>query len=390
MISLYAALKCLSINLLKWGYSDYNRILTFLIKSSFLTLLISSLLPYQIALLIVFIFLGFSAALALFVLIKLSIKSGNNNRNLLLLMLMFWVSFIIGSSTQISGEIGWVYHTHFINHGFLYGSLGMVLSLAFILTANIDKEHKEKIQTERELAIANDKLYQASKLSIITEMSTGLIHEIKNPLNWTKGSLSIAIEEFKNHTNDNDIEEMLDDAFKGIERIENIVNDLNWFAKSRELALSKSVNLNKVVTKTLSIAKSKCIHIKIEKSIADNINVLASETHLSQAIMNILSNSIKGLSQITDDREQCIVISGGYDEVKSRVFISWRDNGVGISKEKIKHLFDVWYRADNYSEGVGLGMTITKQIIDKHEGEISISSEEGSWTRVVIYLKQSE
>ena len=104
-----------------------------------------------------------------------------------------------------------------------------------------------------------------------------------------------------------------------------------------------------------------------------------------------MSNSIKAIENLDGSREGRIQITGGYVTAgdidnKNDVYISWLDNGIGIDSDKISKLFDPFFTTDEFEQGVGLGMSIAKQIIDKHEGRMEITSAKNQWTRINIFL----
>jgi signal transduction histidine kinase len=412
ILTAYGIMKYIQFFLKQGDFSPFDKTLRVLGIFSVFIFGLCLYLPYDTSLTISFIYLAIIGTFTFWMQVYYIYKKKNSQHIKPAGLLLFsWLSLSTGACIQILGEIGILHHTNFTNQSLLLGSMIIVFCFGLLLFNNLIlelknkiiaesslvianqkllEEYQKKISAQQSLAIANEKLSQTSKLKAISSMASGIIHEIKNPLNWSKGSLSLAIEEiteYKEKVDINEISEMMGDCLEGITRIESIVNGLNWFAKANKLALKNDVHLRGVVDNTLNIAKSTLRSIKIENNISEEITVLASETHLSQVIINILSNSVKGLSKVSQTREGKITINASSLD-DGRVFLSWLDNGIGINKDKVTDIFEAWCRADNYDEGVGLGMTITKQIIDKHNGEITIKSEEGKWTEVKIYLQK--
>ncbi len=392
MCAFYAAIKLVHINFIRWEFERFDKHLE---RAGFFALIIIVSLffvDYQLSLLVVFVYLGLIAPFIMYMLIIFVVNTKQTKfikfgRSIAIA----WFIFLIAASAQILGEVGLILDTSYVNHGFLFGCIGIVLSMGLILTSNLELEHGTKLQAEKELAQANQRLYQADKLAVISTMSSGLIHEIKNPLNWTKASVSIALSEVDKN---DDLQELLSDSLGGLNQIENIVEGLNWYAKSKTLALTGGVNLKSIIDRTLNLAKSQCEGIVIVNDVSDDIEVYASDNHLAQLFINILSNSIKAIEQVQDNRQGKIQITAGYmkndsNNKKGRVYLSWLDNGIGIEKEKVARIFDPFFTTSEVNEGIGLGMSIAKQIVDKHEGSMEILSKKNEWTRINIYLNKS-
>jgi len=392
MGAFYSAIKLVHINFKRWGFGKFNKQLE--ISSSCALLIIISFLglEYQTSLVVVFVFLGVIAPYIMYMLI--SFVRNNWESKFLKLGLSIgaaWAIFLSGASAQILGEAGLILDTSFVNHGFLFGSLGIVLSMGLILSSNLQLENEQKLQAEKELALTNQRLYQSDKLAVISTMSSGLIHEIKNPLNWSKASMTIALDEVDDKS---ELKELVEDSLEGLNQIENIVQGLNWYAKSKTFALKPNVNLRDIIERTLNLAKYQCEGLVVENDVSPKLEVYGSENHLAQVIINILTNSIKAIKKVEGPHVGKIQITAGQVEGmtsngKKQVFISWVDNGVGVDKDKIDKLFDPFFTTDDQQEGVGLGMSIAKQIIDKHEGKMEIISEKNEWTRINLYLNQS-
>ncbi len=108
---------------------------------------------------------------------------------------------------------------------------------------------------------------------------------------------------------------------------------------------------------------------------------------LEQVIVNIITNAIR----YTPDGGEIDVKVGGSD---NHVWVSVKDTGIGIPKEQLPHIFDRFYRVDRARSralgGSGLGLSIAKEIVVKHDGEISIDSEPGNGTKVLVRLPREQ
>ncbi|MGD6834487.1 sensor histidine kinase [Sutcliffiella halmapala] len=107
--------------------------------------------------------------------------------------------------------------------------------------------------------------------------------------------------------------------------------------------------------------------------------ILGDEHKLRQVFINILDNAIK----FSIENSKVVI---RLNEKKDKLLIEIKDNGIGIPKEKLKHVTEMFYQAHPEKTGTGLGLAISKKIVELHGGEISVESEEGRGSSVMISL----
>ncbi|MFC1749470.1 sensor histidine kinase, partial [Pseudomonadota bacterium] len=151
-----------------------------------------------------------------------------------------------------------------------------------------------------------------------------------------------------------------------------------------------NINLSEIVNEILSSEKIflKDHNITIINSLPKDITVWADSLRIKEVIKNLITNAVK----YTPDTGGDIKINASKnDEI---ITISIQDNGIGMTKEQINRIFDEFYRADTTSHGtdsVGLGLSIAKRIIQKHEGKIwAISKGPGKGSIFYFTLKRSK
>jgi len=235
---------------------------------------------------------------------------------------------------------------------------------------------------EREEAIASCE--HAGKMASIGRLAAGVAHEINNPLaiiNEKAGLMKDILESSDDlQKNKYKFLSLLNGIFDSITRARTITHRLLGF--SRRMDLSHDLfDLNEAIKEVVSF---------IEKEIQfRNINLILDLTpelpkietdkgQLQQVILNIINNAIDAVEE--DGRIE--VITKMVDNNKIRILIS--DNGIGIPKDKIKHIFEPFYTTKEKGKGTGLGLSISYGIIQKLGGNIAVESEVGKGTTFII------
>ena len=172
---------------------------------------------------------------------------------------------------------------------------------------------------------------------------------------------------------------------EGVERVKRIVEDLKDFSGQKPSDLRETVNLNKVVEKTLGLISS-----LIKKATSDfhveyyeNLPTLQGNSQrLSQVIINLVVNACQALT----DPRQSISLSTGYLEESEEIFFEVRDDGRGMPPEVLARIKDPFYTTKRDSGGTGLGLSISDTIIRNHGGWLEYSSAPGKGTTSTILL----
>jgi signal transduction histidine kinase len=218
---------------------------------------------------------------------------------------------------------------------------------------------------------------RAGHLASMGELAAGLAHEIKNPIAGIKGALEVIIQ----RTEASDPKkEIFTEILSQIDRIHNIVQDLLDYARPKAMTF-KPVNPNDYIQNAIKLAQSqtqdKDIQIKF-KGFDNDIRVNCDENKIQEVILNLLINSI---SAIEKKGEISIIL----EKINNKnIDIVIEDNGKGIKKEHLSHVFDPFFTTRK--KGTGLGLSICKRIIDAHRGSIEVNSVEGKKTVFAIRL----
>lgn len=266
------------------------------------------------------------------------------------------------------------------------------------------KERTEELQAaNEELSAANEELYsqreeleatlnkleatfnqliQSEKMASLGTLSAGIAHEINNPLNFIKTGI-LGIQSYLEENLERHIEPlkpMTDGILTGVERAANIVASLKHYARQDNSNLMLC-DIHAIIDHCLVILQNQLKHkVEVIKNYSiDAKTVLCNEGKLHQAILNILDNAVqsiqdKGLIEISTKQKN------------NQLIVSIRDTGIGISKEDIKKITDPFFTTKDTGEGMGLGLSITQNIIEEHKGKLTFKSELGKGTEVIISL----
>ncbi len=208
------------------------------------------------------------------------------------------------------------------------------------------------------------------------------MHEVNNPLNYTITAAQI-LKRDQTVKDDEELAEMVDDIIEGMDRIKAIVKDLHTFAYPEEVDKEQAFFIEDAVQSALRFTASEKGIIRIDVDIPDQLEVIGSNSHIVQILVNLLTNAIKAAQ---DKEDATIAISAKLmstpDEhvANPRVKISIRDNGIGIKPEVLSRIFEPFYTTRDVGEGLGMGLSICHTIIENHGGSITVDSEVGRFT----------
>lgn len=253
-----------------------------------------------------------------------------------------------------------------------------------LTTANVllRREIEERRNTEEKLCLARSELVHTAKLATIGQMATGINHELNQPL----AAIRAYADNGRKFLQKGRIEDALwnfDQIGELIERMARIGSQLKIFSRKTRGNLT-SLPLYGIVDGALEIINPllQKTGVKIKVMISpDELTVQANSVLLQQALVNLISNSIAALQQ---QSEKEIKIQAGIEQ--GHICIKVIDNGPGIQGDREK-IFDPFYTTKPAGQGLGLGLTITRRIIEEMEGTITIQSDKQG-TSALVTLKK--
>lgn len=233
--------------------------------------------------------------------------------------------------------------------------------------------------------IAQAELVQSAKLASLGTLSAGIAHEINNSINYVNACL-IGLEKLvkplieANSVQALKAKKLFDTAKHGANVTIGIVASLRNYTGLNQAEM-KEVDINEIIDSVTTIIRSKIGNIKIKKDITDNIYVYCSVVGMNQVFMNLITNAIDVVDKNTGE------ITIAAKKTSSEINISIKDNGIGISDEKIARIFDPFFTTKDVGKGTGLGLYIVKkEIEEKHKGKIYVTSAVGVGTTFHISI----
>ncbi|MBD3419240.1 MAG: PAS domain S-box protein [Chitinivibrionales bacterium] len=263
-----------------------------------------------------------------------------------------------------------------------------------------------KEAAEKELQ-HQQQLLQADKMASLGILVSGVAHEVNNPnmsISMGAGNISLVFKEiwpildeyFAAHPSQTlgglpytlakpNLQKMLSGIADGSSRIARIVKDLKDFSRKDEGYLGELVDVNRVVESSISMVSNllKKSTVRFEYSLHNDIpRIRGNFQQLQQVMINLLTNACQALS----NENQVIKVLSSRDARGGNVTIEVIDEGIGITQNNMSKIFDPFFTTKRDTGGTGIGLSVTYNIVKRHNGSIDFHSREGQGTRVILSL----
>ncbi|UCF02570.1 MAG: HAMP domain-containing protein [Deltaproteobacteria bacterium] len=236
-----------------------------------------------------------------------------------------------------------------------------------------------------ELESRQDQLAQAQKLSSLGILTSGIAHQLNNPLNNISTSCQILLEEIDDGDRKH-VKKLLTNIDQEVDRSRDIVKGLLDFSREHEFELDR-VNLQDLANRTTWLVSSQLpAGVEITTDIPEELDIYADAQKLQEVILNLLWNA----AQAMPDGRGLITITAQEDSAVNKIAITVQDNGSGIPPEDLPHIFDPFFSTKEAGYGTGLGLSVAHGIVDRHGGTLSVTSkmEEGSAFTISLPLER--
>ncbi len=246
----------------------------------------------------------------------------------------------------------------FILFGLIIG-IGIIFFFGIYQLQNHYRQKEKEAETERR---------EKERYKEISAFTSGVAHEIKNPLN----SLALLFELLAKKM-PNEFEQEISSGRSEVQKIARVIDHFSASLKPLDLKKDR-ISLKGLMADIQGSTFKDDIVIDYEEE--GKIVFFADKGLLSQALLNLLQNSLEA----TNEGE----IQVQAKKHKKKILITVKDNGKGMSEEEVQHIFDPFY--SNKKDGMGIGLYLTKKIIEAHEGKIECKSRLGRGTSFFIQM----
>jgi len=256
-----------------------------------------------------------------------------------------------------------------------------------LIETNKQLDHKVKQQesTERDLRNIQEELVQSAKLAVLGQMSAGITHELNQPLTAIQTYVGTA-QQLLQHQRYDELNENLSNVMALTSRMARFTGQLKSFTRKSTQNISE-VSLKQTLNDALTlITDTHNLEIEIIKSFPEEeISVLADALRLEQVFVNIFKNAMDAM-QNTQHRKLYLSMHASSDSVSVEI----KDSGPGIAEAFLPKLFDPFITSKEAGAGLGLGMSISQEIISGFGGSIKAGNEQNGGAVFTIKLPMAK
>jgi two-component system sporulation sensor kinase B len=288
----------------------------------------------------------------------------------------FLLSILFSSITFIVTYLGIFIHFSVIGQIEQFYSFDLwliiLMALSYVFSYMLFAYFSEKIIADHEI---KERIVEAEKLELISELAASIAHEVRNPLTVAKGFLQL------NRHDGFGKKEHIDLVLSELKQAEQVITNYLDFAKP-QIYHQESINMSKFLREIVDLLNpySTFRGITMIHSIEEHLEINGDMARIRQTLVNIIKNAIEATQ-----KSGVVEVNACYQ--KDYLQIEVIDTGIGISPEQIKKLGQPYYSTK--TKGTGLGLMVTFQLVKAMSGEITYNSKVGVGTTVTILLPVS-
>jgi signal transduction histidine kinase len=254
--------------------------------------------------------------------------------------------------------------------------------------------HDELTEEHRALLEAQEKLIQAAKMESVGRLAAGVAHEVKNPL----AIVQLGVDYLRDGRDlDDTTRQVLGDMENAVTRADRVIKGLLDFSREHQLDLRPS-ELNQVIRESLHLVEHEINQhgIRVELNLRSIPQLELDADKLRQVFVNLFMNAVQAMGTagtlsissaevVLNEPEQLRrFAAGGFVAGDLVAYVEVSDTGPGISKAQQSHLFEPFFTTKAVGDGTGLGLSVSKTIVELHRGAIDIANREPRGASVVL------
>lgn len=250
--------------------------------------------------------------------------------------------------------------------------------MLFRLKAEVSQKNNELEVINRQLLDIKGQLLQQEKMAAIGTLAAGLLHEVNNPVNFCLMAIEVALEEPVAKAEPT-LLECLVDARQGMQRIQHIVSDLKTFAYRKpgaEAEVGTPFLFEKALDSAIRLIAHELRGVAVTRELPADTLVQGDEAAIIGVLINLLSNAVLAMRKAATQKPAIHITVSWQEE---RLHVTVRDNGPGIADEHLARVFEPFFTTREVGQGLGLGLSISYTVIERHGGRLFAESELGSW-----------
>lgn len=261
-----------------------------------------------------------------------------------------------------------------------------IMWISYLISARLARNRREILQNlvnqrTQDLQRANDELQQRNDELDRFVYSTS--HDLSAPLKSLLGLISVA----RMDVSADNRSQYLTHMESSVRKLEDFIHEVVNYSRNTRMPVKwEPCNFKKFVETILTDHQYSPRYSKIEFIVEDHLSVpfITDVTRLKIILNNLISNAIK--FQMSDEQGRKAFVKISIRATASNYMIKVEDNGKGIEPEHLDHIFDMFYRANEYAQGSGLGLYILKESVLKMGGTVDAASKAGQGTTFTIIL----
>lgn len=262
-------------------------------------------------------------------------------------------------------------------------------------------KERELQRAIEELSASHDRLQstqlqliQAEKLESVGMLAAGVAHEVKNPLMTLLTGVEL-LKRFPEQDRET-LRLLLDDMWLAVKRADSVIKGLLNYSRARDLFV-KDDDVNDLVSRSIPLVKHECdrVRITVVAELADDLPAVRIDSYkIQQVLVNLFTNSIHAM-----DRGGRLTVrtrwadmdgagtGGDGSEVPPAILIEVEDDGHGIPYHALSKIYDPFFSTKPTGDGTGLGLSVSRQIMEMHGGELDVGNRAEGGVRAVLTLR---